>query len=392
MSLDRVTMETAHNPLATNSPTNGAATEPLVFVVVPAFNRCEKTLRFLRCFQDVDYQNRRIVIVDDGSTDGTAFAIRVNFPDVIVLGGDGNLWWSGGTNRGVKYALENGADYILTINDDGVMEPDFLRRMVETARQDPQYIVGCRLHCQDRRDQIWSIGTSLTFRGGEIFRLNHAGQNWSEVTGTIPNPYPVDTMPGNGVLIPRAVFEQVGMYDARNMPQYHADSDLVLRAKDRGFRPVIALDAVLYNHILEKPLVNNRIDLIFAKKSDRYWRAVWTTLRRHGPFGRRIYLFWRQYSPFFFNGRIGRGVKRLIRGMIERRPEITDPGVERGYNPTCDAGPAVQSTARNNQPTVAAANPNATQRSAAATSVLPTDIAMNDHPEPRHPSVQQTKR
>lgn len=313
--------------------------DPLVFVVVPAFNRCEKTLRFLRCFQAVGYANRRIVIVDDGSTDGTEFAIRVNFPDVMVLKGDGNLWWSGGTNLGIEHALCNGADYVLTINDDGVMEPDFLQRMVDVAKTDPRYIVGCRLHCQDRRDQVWSIGTALTFRGGEIFRLNFAGCSWPTMAGTIPNPYPVDTMPGNGVLIPRGVFEQVGLYDARNMPQYHADSDLVLRAKERGFKPVVALDAVLYNHILEKPLVNNRVDLIFSKKSDRYWRAVWTTLRRHGPFGRRMYLMWRQYSPFFFNGRAGKAIKRLFRVMLEPRVKPPEAGVDRGYNPTCDAGP-----------------------------------------------------
>jgi GT2 family glycosyltransferase len=315
--------------------------DPLVCAVVPAFNRCEKTLRFLHSFSKIAYPNRRVIIVDDGSSDGTRQSIELNFPDVTVLVGDGNLWWSGGTNRGIEHALKQGADYILTINDDGVMEPDFLCHMVEIARQDLLHIVGCRLQCQDDPDEVWSIGTTLALNAGTLFSLNFAGQRWSEIRHDLPNPYPVQSMAGNGVLIPRAVFERVGMYDAENMPQYHADSDLVMRARAAGFKPVISLNSVLYNHILEVPLVNNRIDLVFSKKSDRYWRAIWATLKRHAPWGRRTYLLLRQYSPFFFNGPVlGRG-KRLLRWLLERPPKRTETGVLRGYNPTCDAGPAV---------------------------------------------------
>lgn len=313
---------------------------PLVCAVVPAFNRCDKTLRFLRKFAAVEYPNRRVVIVDDGSSDGTKASIELNYPDVPVLEGDGNLWWSGGTNVGVRYALEQGADYILTINDDCVMEPDFLTHMVAIAQRDPLTIVGCRLQCQDRPDEIWSIGTTAVMRGGALFALNYAGQNWSAVRDQLPDPLPVDTLAGNGVLLPRGVFEQVGFYDDVNMPQYHADSDLVSRARRAGFRPVVSLRSVLYNHILEKPLVNNRIDLIFSKKSDRYWRAVRATLRREAPFGKRTYLLLRQYTPFFANGPILRRIKRVLRWLFEWRRRPAVGGLQRDYNPTCDGGPA----------------------------------------------------
>lgn len=272
---------------------------PLIYAVVPAFNRCEKTLRFLREFAQVTYPNKKVVITDDGSTDNTAFNIRMNFPDVPVLQGNGDLWWSGGTNLAIEYALDQGADYILTINDDATMSPDFLDEMVKIARQNPRYIVGCRLHRQDKPEIIWSVGASLVMKRWDLFALNFSEKRWDDVKAGVPNPYPVTTMPGNGVLIPRKVFEDVGLYDATNMPQYHADSDLVLRAKDVGYQPVIALDAVLYNHIITVPLVNNRHDLIFSKKSDRYWKAVWATLRRHGPFGQRVYLLVMQYIIFF---------------------------------------------------------------------------------------------
>ena len=283
-------------------PPNGiaeAANFPLVIAVVPAFNRCDKTLRFLRQFPSIDYPNKRVVICDDGSTDNTYHNIRLNFPEVEVLRGNGNLWWSGGTNMAIQRALEMGADYILTINDDAIMEGDFLKEMVKVAMQNPKYIVGCRIHRQDHIDRIWSIGSTPVFKGYELFSLNFWDRRWEEIKNDVGNPYPVAAMPGNGVLIPRSVFEKVGFYDQDAMPQYHADSDLIMRAAKAGYSPVVSLNSVLYNHILTVPLVNDRKSIIFSKKSDRYWKAVWATLRRHGPLGKRIWLLMMQYVPFF---------------------------------------------------------------------------------------------
>lgn len=275
------------------------AQTPLVIAVVPAFNRCDRTLGFLRQFQTIEYPNKRAIICDDGSTDNTYQNILLNFPDATVLRGDGTLWWSGGTNAAIREALAQGADYILTINDDAQMEPNFLTEMVKVASGNPKYIVGCRIHRQDERDRIWSIGATLVCRGAELFALNFGDREWPRIQGTIPDPYPVMTMPGNGVLVPRSVFERVGFYDERHMPQYHADTDLVLRARSAGYEPVISLNSVLYNHIPTEPLVTCRRDVVFSKKSDRYWKAAWATLRRHGPFGKRMYLLAMQYTPFF---------------------------------------------------------------------------------------------
>ena len=299
-----------------------ATTFPLIYAVVPAFNRCQKTLRFLQQIEVIDYPNKKVVICDDGSTDNTFQNIQLNFPDVDVLRGNGDLWWSGGTNMAIREALAKGADYILTINDDALMDPQFLREMVAVARQNPKYIVGCRIHRQDHPDRLWSIGTTPVFTGYEIFRLNFWDKRWDDIKADLPNPYPVDTMPGNGVLIPRALFEEVGYFDDKAMPQYHADSDLILRARKFGYQPVIATQAVLYNHILTEPLVTTRKGLVFSKKSDRYWRATWATLWRHGPFGKRLWLMLLQYAPFFVPGWAIRLVRKYRAWRDRNKPTI----------------------------------------------------------------------
>ena len=322
--------------LAADTATSASAADwPRVVACVPAYNRRDWTLRFLEHAAEIDYPNLEIVIVDDGSSDGTAEAVTAQHPDVTLIRGDGNLWWSGGTNAAIRHALtELDADYILTINDDATFEPGFLKRMVEAALGDPQRIVGCRIQSQDNPDELWGIGTSCVFRGVHLYRLNFGMRNWAELAGRLPDPYPFDTMPGNGVLIPRAVFEQVGYYDERAMPQYHADSDLVLRAANAGFKPVIALDAVVYNHVNTVPLVDNVPDLLFSRKSDLNARAVWTTLMRHAPVSRRVPVFAGIYLPFVTPEWAKRIYRKTLKPVLRKRHPLDPPA---DVNPPTEA-------------------------------------------------------
>ena len=288
---------------------------PSVWAVVPVFNRCEKTLNFLKCFSRLSYPNKKAVITDDASPDNTAYNIKLNYPDVPVIEGSGNLWWAGGTNRAIDYALKNNADYILTINDDGVFGESLLDGMMNAARKNPKYIVGCRLMRENDRGLIWSLGSSFDETGKGLFKLNHENQSWDAIKHKIPNPYPVDFMPGNGVLIPREVFEKIGRYHERLLPQYHADSDFIIRAKRAGFIPVIATDCVIYNHIITEPLVKTKLDVFFSKKSDVFLQAALVILIKYFPARKIIPVLWNTYWRFLKPG----WLKFLQRKWRERK-------------------------------------------------------------------------
>src|SRR6516164_5363299 len=94
------------------------AVYPKVALVVPVHNKIALTIRFLESLRAVSYPKYSVIVVDDGSQDGTSRIVELRFPEVIVLKGHGNLWWSGATNLGVRYALKHGYDYVLTINND----------------------------------------------------------------------------------------------------------------------------------------------------------------------------------------------------------------------------------------------------------------------------------
>ncbi len=269
-----------------------------IWAVVPCFNRSANTLRFLASFFRQDYVDKHVVIVDDGSSDQTAFNVRCNYPSAHVVEGDGSLWWAGGTNLGIRYALERGARYILTINDDAQFDPTLLSTLAAVAADDPRYIVGAVIMMETAPGIIWSVGSSTALEDPRLMRLNHAGQHAS-LLDCLADPFPVSYMPGNGVLLPAAVFKTVGLYDEVNFPQYHADSELVLRARLSGnFLPVISLKARVLNQILMCPLVTNVKDLLFSKKSDLYWPALATFFIRHHPEVDLREVFNRLYSPF----------------------------------------------------------------------------------------------
>jgi GT2 family glycosyltransferase len=192
-------------------------------VVTPVHNGIEHTVKFLASLKRQEYQNLVAVIVNDGSTDGTAERIAAEFPDVVVLPGDGNLWWSGATNEGVAHALKNGADYIFTVNNDVEVDPGAIAALVKTAgSRENKTLVGSVIYDQSERTKVWYAGGTFDPQLGELVHVREAGD------AELPEP---DWLTGMGVLIPAGVFDKTGLYDRRRFPQYFGDADFSLRAK-----------------------------------------------------------------------------------------------------------------------------------------------------------------
>lgn len=295
-----------------------SADPPLVYAVTPCRNRRALTLRFVERFAALGYANRRLVLVDDGSTDGTPEAVAAAHPWVELLRGDGELWWAGATNVGVRHALERGADYVLTINDDATFGPDLVSRLVEASAGHPRRIVGSRLMNADDPERVRAVGTSCVFRGYDLLVLNGLDRRWPEWGVSLRDPHPVDTLCGNGVLLPRAVFEEVGLYDEEHFPHNHADSDLVLRARAAGFEPVVALGAVVYDHVRGGMVASTLREAVGSKRSDRYYPALRELLRRHAAGRRAAPLLALQYAPFL----LPRGLRERIRQGRARRRRV----------------------------------------------------------------------
>ncbi|MFA6924563.1 MAG: glycosyltransferase family 2 protein [Bacteroidales bacterium] len=217
-----------------------------VCVVVPVYNRKNYLNKFLLSFQKQTFKNYKIIVVDDGSNDGTDLMINTNFPEVILLKGDGNLWWTGAINKGIKYCLDNfqNIDYFLIINDDLEVYENYLQTLVEAILQNPKTLIGSVAVDIEQPDVIiygGSLNNALTAKG---ISLNKGKKLSSFPKNTTFN---VSTLTGRGVLIPKIVFDEIGLYDDKHFKQC-GDTELPARAKNKGYKLLVSYSAIVLSH------------------------------------------------------------------------------------------------------------------------------------------------
>ncbi|CAN5383310.1 hypothetical protein BH10ACI3_BH10ACI3_11580 [soil metagenome] len=250
-----------------------------VEIVTPVHNRRLETLQFLRSLARVDRTglSLHVIVVDDGSTDGTAEAVTAEFPDVQIISGDGNLWYTAGMNLGLAAALECQPDYILGVNNDSIFDEKCILSMVECAERHPRSVVGALLLNWDTPHKIFQVSPRW-----ELWKGGY--RHWIKQTVfTVPQkPWEVELIVGNCVLFPAEVIREVGLMDEKRLNQF-GDAEYTPRMRRRGWRLLIEPRA----RIFCKP--NDEISgfrkLSFSKQLHKIFRD------RTGPYSihRRIY-------------------------------------------------------------------------------------------------------
>jgi GT2 family glycosyltransferase len=199
---------------------------PAIFAVIPAFDAAEQTLRCLRSLACGDVVPTAIV-VDHGPHDSRA-TIEREFPDAVVLRGDDSMWWAGATNVGVRHALARGADYVMTFNCDGTVDRATVRALLAHAQRHDRVIAGAVQMYMDRPERIYNAGVRFGATRRDWFAmppLDRARQDHLEI----------DCIGCNCVLIPRAAFDAIGLFDEQRLPQTWSDFDFQLRAAAAGW-------------------------------------------------------------------------------------------------------------------------------------------------------------
>lgn len=207
-----------------------------VEIITPVYNRRETTLLCLRSLSRIDQTGLKvhIIVVDDGSVDGTSEAIREQFPEVEIVRGDGTLHYTGGTNRGIEAALEKNPDYVLAINDDSIFDEQFLQRLIKCAEENPRTIVGPLLLLWDTPHKVFQIGSHWqTWYGG--WRHRHRLTAW-----TVPShPFEVEIIVGNCTLYPVEAIREVGLMKQKTFPYGFGDLEYTPRMRKAGWRLLI---------------------------------------------------------------------------------------------------------------------------------------------------------
>jgi GT2 family glycosyltransferase len=214
----------------------------MISIVIPVHNRKEFTRECLNALRNQTRPADCLIVVDDGSTDGTADMLRDEFPEVVILRGDGNLFWTAAINRGITHALTLGAQFVLTLNNDTVASPELVEKMLRAATLWPTSLLGAL---------DIDAASHKPYYGGEIFNWKNSRSQF--LLDILPADqqhglHEVSLFPGRGLLIPRIVFETIGLFEERELPHYMADYDFTLRARRSGFHIYCNYDAKLYTY------------------------------------------------------------------------------------------------------------------------------------------------
>lgn len=201
-----------------------------VVFILPVRNRWQQTQGVLQQLtqqiaatpQPANYQ---VVVADDGSSDGTPEHIMAKFPQVALIQGTGDWWWTGAIAAGMDYTLQRTtAQTLIWLNDDLELAPDFVAKLQQLLGNPTAQnaIVGGIVRDRTHPDCLMFSGL---FQGRPVRHIHQFER--SELL-------PADTLNGNIVVIPRAIAEQLGQPDVRRFPHYGGDYEYTERAKGLG--------------------------------------------------------------------------------------------------------------------------------------------------------------
>jgi len=276
-----------------------------LFIIIPIFNRFSFTEKCINSLATQTSTNCKILIIDDGSTDNSSALLASRFKQLIIKRFKGNLYWAESTNQGVYYALSNGADYILTLNNDTIPTDTFVVDLLNETINHPDALFGA--HAID-------IKTKKSVYIGE--RINWLTAKYQRCMDFIsldsPNRLvPVTHLPGRGLLIPAKVFHTIGFFDSIHFPQSGADDDFTFRAARAGFDIFCNLDAKLYIYPEESG------DAWFRRNKSlkNYYNHLFH-LKGGGNLKRFWFLAWRNCPKRYLSSFIICGIARRLFGYL----------------------------------------------------------------------------
>ncbi|MFQ5630833.1 MAG: glycosyltransferase family 2 protein [bacterium] len=209
-----------------------ATTPPLVYTLIVNWNGKEDTLACLESLQKISYKNYKITVIDNASTDGSVQAIAAKYPTVEIIRNQKNERFARANNQGIDLALENGASYILLLNNDTVVDPAFLDFMVARAQKDPcTGMVGPKIYYADQPNVLWYAGGEILLPKG---RIAHTGIRELDA-GQFDRAGETGYATGCCILANRECIEKIGFLDESYFI-YTEDADWCWRARINGFK------------------------------------------------------------------------------------------------------------------------------------------------------------
>lgn len=255
---------------------------PRISIVILNWNGKRDTLACLHSLQQVRYPHFDLVVVDNGSTDDSVAQLRKQYPQIRLIENEKNLGFSEGNNRGIRFCLEQGTDLILLLNNDTIVDPEFLNKFASTMNQYPECgILGAKIYLFDQKNTLDHLGGKWDKKQGLFqfvgWRVDDDGASWEK-------PEIIDYVCGAAMLIRREVFEKIGLLEPKFFLLWE-ESDFCFRAKKAGFLSMICPQAKIWHKV--------HASFVGGKAHSTYfnWRNRLLWIERNCPWHEILSLF-----------------------------------------------------------------------------------------------------
>ena len=224
---------------------------PGLCIIVLNWNGLADTQECLRSLQKVTYPNREVILVDNASTGDDVSQLDKEFGESIrIIRNEKNYGFAGGNNAGIRYALDRSSpDYVFLLNNDTVVDPDFLDELVKAGEANPDAgILGPKVYYYDfdgRKDVIWAAGGKIRWWHPWFYHTTGQGHD------DLPKYQKLRDVPwisGAAIMIKRQVLEQISLLNAEYFLGGE-DVEYCLKARARGFRCLYVPTARIWHKV-----------------------------------------------------------------------------------------------------------------------------------------------
>lgn len=246
-----------------------------IYVILLNWNGFDHTRECLKSFSFVT-ANHKIIVVDNGSTDGSADKIASEFPQVTLIKNETNLGYAGGNNVGIEYALKEKAPYILVLNNDTVVSPDALSTLLQSMHEtSDETIFGSAIINYYKRDQLDHLGGTWN---PNRYNFDLVGINAPLSKLDLIAKKPLDYITGCSLFAKGSTFAKVGLFN----PDYFLfweEADWCTRAVTKGVKLAICPKSLIYHK------GSASFSGMAPHKEYFWWRSRLLWLQLHHPQG-----------------------------------------------------------------------------------------------------------
>ncbi|MCX6113186.1 MAG: glycosyltransferase family 2 protein [Proteobacteria bacterium] len=243
---------------------------PKVVIIILNWNGKDDTIECLESLKHITYPNYEILLVDNGSTDGSINLIMEKFAKINMLESKKNLGFAEGNNEGIINARKIGFDYILLLNNDTIVDPSFLTEMVKIGESDDKTgIIGAVNYYYNEPERVWFCGGKFNFWNGKAYRVGVTKDDKVRQDKIDEADY----VAGSCFLIKKIVMDKIGVLDKEYFA-YWEEADYCVRSQKAGFRVLYVPKAKIWHKVSSTSkkingfyeYYNTRSNFLFMKK------------------------------------------------------------------------------------------------------------------------------